>query len=73
MERRVGGQGFQSGLREFAVCIRVSSLFPARAPGLRAGKNDVISAAAEAAAANRRQALRDSVKKNVSSGYQNSF
>ena len=32
----------QSSLKEFALCIRVSSFFPARVTGLRAGKNVTI-------------------------------
>ena len=39
--RREGGR-IQSRLKEFALCIRVSSFFPARVTGLRAGKNVTI-------------------------------
>ena len=38
-----GGGRILSSLREFALCIRVSSFFPARVTGLRAGKNVTIS------------------------------
>ena len=43
--------GCKGSLKKFALCIRVSSFFPARVPGLRAGKNDTIPVAPVASVA----------------------